>query len=153
MGGLRSRRAVTGALVCACLAVLSLVATGAFGNQPKLPLNDLNTVLGVVPGWQTPAQAPEQQNREPSYASVSRAVCGRGSHPLGGVQGRVPKSAIDSAQAAHGWTCNASVVGHYASSGGYKVWSYTDRHGHLCAFYDTTLLYPMDALSLTGPPS
>lgn len=71
------------------------------------------------------------------------------SHPLAGVQGRVPASAIQSQEAARGWTCNLSVVGHYASSGGCKVWRYADRHGHVCAFYDTTLLYPMDALSLT----
>jgi hypothetical protein len=69
------------------------------------------------------------------------------------VQRRVPASAINSPQAKAGWTCNLSVVGHYSSSGGFKVWRYTDAHGHLCAFYDTTLLYPMDALSLTGPPS
>jgi hypothetical protein len=135
------------------VAALSLAAAGAFGDPFKLPLGDLNKVLGVVPGWQTPAPAAEQQNREPSYAAVPRADCGPGSHPLAGVQGRVPASAIDSPGAARGWTCNLGVVGHYQSSGGYKVWSYTDRRGHLCAFYDTTLLYPMDALSLTGPPS
>ena len=153
MGGRRLRRGLIAVLATASVAASALAATGAFGDQPKLPLNDLNTALGVIPGYQTPAQATEQQNPEPSYDAVPRADCGPGSQPLAGVQGRVPASAIQSGQAAHGWTCNLSVAGHYASSGGYKVWSYTDTHGHLCAFYDTTLVYPLDALSLTGPPS
>jgi hypothetical protein len=153
MGGRRLRRGLFAVLCGTSIAASALAATGAFGDQPKLPLNDLNTALGVIPGYQTPTQAAEQQNPEPSYAAVPRADCGPGSHPLDGVQGRVPASAIQSQEAARGWTCNLSVAGHHASSGGYKVWSYTDRHGHLCAFYDTTLVYPLDALSLTGPPS
>jgi hypothetical protein len=151
--GVPGRRRLTALLACACLAVLALVATGAFGDTPKLPLNDLNTALGLIPGYQTPPAAREQQPPEPSYNASPRADCGPGSEPLAGVQGRVTASAIQSGQAAHGWTCNLSVVGHYASSGGYKVWSYTDTHGRLCAFYDTTLLFPLDALSLNGPPS
>jgi hypothetical protein len=135
------------------LPVLGLRASGAIGDTPTIPLNDLNTALGVIPGYPTPAAAPEQLNPEPSYAAAPRANCGPGSHPLAGVQGRVPASAINSPQAKDGWACNLSVLGHYSSSGGFKVWRYTDTHGHLCAFYDTTLLYPMDALSLTGPPS
>ncbi len=153
MRGARSGRRVVAVVAGAAVLVLALAVTGALGDLTKLPLNDLNTALGVIPGYPTPAAATEQLNPEPSYAAVPRANCGPGSHPLAGVQGRVPASAINSAQAAHGWTCNLSVVGHYASSGGYKVWSYTDTHGHLCAFYDTTLLYPMDALSLSGPSS
>jgi hypothetical protein len=153
MRGARSGRRVVAVLASAAVLVLALAVTGALGDLTKLPLNDLNTALGVIPGYPTPAAATEQLNPEPSYAAVPRANCGPGSQPLAGVQGRVPAAAIESSQAAHGWTCNLSVAGHYASSGGYKVWSYTDTHGRLCAFYDTTLLYPMDALSLTGPPS
>jgi len=144
------------ALIVAALPASGLAAwaaTEASGDPPRLPLNDLNTAAGVIPGYPTPAQAPEQEPAEPSYAATPRARCGPGSHPLDGVQGRVPASAINSPQAAHGWTCNLSVTGHYASPGGYKVWRYVDPHGHVCAFYDSTLLYPMDALSLTGPAS
>ena len=147
------RRGLSALALGASAAALALAAAGAFGDALKLPLNDLNTALGVVPRYQTPAQAPERQNPEPSYTATPRADCGPGSHPLAGVQGRVPASAIQSPQAAHGWNCNLTVVGHYASAGGYKVWSYTDLHGRLCAFYDTTLLFPLDALSLSGPPS
>jgi hypothetical protein len=151
--GRRLRRGLSAVALGASAGALALAATGAFGDVPKLPLNDLNTALGVVPGYQTPAQAAEQQNPEPSYDATPQADCGPGSHPLAGIQGRVPASAIQSPQAAHGWNCNVSVVGHYASPGGYKVWNYTDKHGRLCAFYDSTLLYPLDALSLSGPAS
>lgn len=138
-------------LLAAALALLTSAV--AAGDGPSIPANDLNTALGLIPGYPTPAQAAVQLNPEPSYAATPRARCDRRSHPLYGVQGRVPASAISSPQAARGWTCNLSLVGHYPSSGGFKVWHYTDRHGHLCAFYDTTLLYPMDALSLSGPAS
>ena len=30
-------------------------------------------------------------------------------------------------------------------SGGYRVARYVDKHGHVCAFYDSTLLFPADA--------
>jgi hypothetical protein len=151
---LRGHRRFGLAVLMSCaVAGLTLAATGAIGDQPKVPLNDLNTALGVIPGYPTPKAAPEQQPAEPSYDATPRAHCGPGSQPLAGVQGRVPASAINSPQAARGWTCNLTVVGHYASTGGFKVWSYTDLQGHVCAFYDTTLLYPMDALSLSGPAS
>jgi len=73
--------------------------------------------------------------------------------PTGSVRCSISEKSRSFRQAARGWTCNLSVVGHYASSGGYKVWNYTDRHGHLCGFYDTTLVFPLDALTLNGPPS
>ena len=139
MGGRRLRRRLVVALAGALLVASALVATVALGDWPKLPLNDLNTALGLIPGYQTPAAATEQEPPEPSYAATPRADCGPRSHPLAGVQGRVSASAIQSGQAAHGWNCNLTMVGHYASAGGYKVWSYTDKHGHVCAFYDTTL--------------
>jgi hypothetical protein len=141
------------ALTALAIVALGLAAAAALGALPPLPLNDLNTAIGVVPGYPTPATESEQVGREPSYAATPRAVCGPGSRPLAGVQGRVDKAAIDSPRAVRGWTCNLSVVGHYASTGGYKVWSYTYQRVHLCAIYDTTLLYPMDALSLNGPRS
>jgi hypothetical protein len=33
------------------------------------------------------------------------------------------------------------------------VWRYTDDAGHVCAFYDTALIYPINAVSLSGPAS
>ncbi len=132
---------------------VALSGPGTALTLPPLPANDLQQLIGLIPGAQTPAQAPVQENAEPPLTAVPRAVCGPGSHPLAGMQGRVPASATSSPQARYGWTCNATLVSHQGSSGGFKVWRYTDRHGHVCAFYDTALLYPLNAVSLTGPPS
>jgi hypothetical protein len=64
-------------------------------------------------------------------------------------QGRVPAADLASGRAAQGYTCNASQVSHIGgqpefsgSLGGYRVHRYTDKVGHVCAFYDTTLLFP-----------
>ena len=65
--------------------------------------------------------------------AVPRAVCGPGSRPETGLQGRM---------AAEGTTCNTELVSHFGTSGGYKVERYVDTAGHECAYYDTTLLFP-----------
>ncbi len=112
------------------------------------PLNDL-LALGQA-GGQTPAQVPVQNNPEPPSVAVPRAVCGPGSHPLDGVQGRVPAAALQSPAGANGYWCNLSLVAHQGKSGGFKVLRYVDLHGHECAFYDTALLYPLNAVQLTS---
>lgn len=68
------------------------------------------------------------------------------------IQGRVPLADVQSGRAAKGYTCNASEVSHVGSedggngaSGGYRVHRYADSSGHVCAFYDTTLLFPANA--------
>jgi hypothetical protein len=38
-----------------------------------------------------------------------------------------------------GYYCNARLVSHLDSGGGYRVERYTDRHGHTCAYYDSGL--------------
>lgn len=43
-----------------------------------------------------------------------------------------------------------SLVSHQGSSGGFKVFRYTDTKGHECAFYDTALLFPINAIRLSG---
>jgi hypothetical protein len=77
---------------------------------------------------------------------VPRAHCGPGSSPEGGIQGRVSLSDYASGRAAHGLTCNAVAVGHDGSNGGYRVQRYVDHAGRVCAYYDTTLLFPTNAL-------
>jgi hypothetical protein len=134
-------------------AVAISAGSGSASSGPLLPLNDLQPVLGLVIGGQTPAQAPLQDPPAPPLDPVSAAVCGTGSHPLVGEQGRVPASALFSAAGREGYTCNVSLVSHYGSSGGYKVWRYVDQEGHVCAFYDTALLYPLNLISLSGPAS
>jgi hypothetical protein len=83
--------------------------------------------------------------------ATPRAVCGPGSDPETDLQGRVPAADIDSGRALRGYRCNAEVRGHFGvaghegAAGGYKVFRYTDARGHECAFYDSTLLFPVNA--------
>lgn len=86
-------------------------------------------------------------------APTPRAVCGPGSLPEPGLQGRIAKADVDSGAAADGYRCNMSVVGHSGSTGGFKVLRYVDADGHECAYYDTTLLFPTNALSLSLEPT
>lgn len=118
---------------------------------PPLPTNDMQNLLALT-GTQTPARAPVQHS-EPPLAPVPAAACGAGSRPLAGEQGRVPASAVQSAAAAQGWTCNLTPLGHFASPGGFRVWRYIDSAGHTCAFYDTSLFSPANVASLAAGPS
>jgi hypothetical protein len=127
------------------LALPSVQAAGG----PLLPPNDL-LALGLGIG-QTPAPVALQNNPQPPLRATPRAVCGRGSHPLAGVQGRVPAAALSSPAGANGYWCNLRLVAHQGQTGGFKTLRYVDTHGHVCAFYDTTLLFPIDALRLSGP--
>jgi hypothetical protein len=76
--------------------------------------------------------------------AVPRAVCGPGSDPETGRQGRVPSSDHASGRTNRPYTCNTQLLGHFGTTGGYKVHRYVDAAGHECAFYDTTLLFPTD---------
>jgi len=73
--------------------------------------------------------------------ATPRAECGPGSQPETGIQGRVPASAP-----ADGFRCNITQVGREGVAGGYKVERFVDRAGHECAYYDTSLLFPTNAL-------
>jgi hypothetical protein len=113
-------------------------------NNPGPGLNDLGAI-GQGTG-QTPAQLAVQRRAEPPLVATPRAQCGPGSHPEPGIQGRVPEGS-----AAHGLSCNLALVAHQGTSGGFKTFRYVDAHGHVCAFYDTALLFPTNAINLTGP--
>jgi hypothetical protein len=76
--------------------------------------------------------------------STPRAHCANGDRPETGIQGRVPKADFDSGRAALGYTCNATVLAHFGTNGGFRVARYVDRAHHVCAFYDSTLLFPRD---------
>ena len=131
--------------------VLALAPAAQAQSGPQLPTSDLQGAIGLLYG-QTPSPAPWQHS-EPKLAPVPRARCDKASHPLAGMQGRVPKSAIDSPQAARGWTCNVRVVGHYATPGGFRVWRYVDPQGHACAFYDSSLDSWQNVISLAAGPT
>jgi hypothetical protein len=135
-----------GAWVWGVLAA-SLVAAPAASAQVVLPANDLNNLLALT-GTESPAHVPVQRNAEPPVVPVPRATCGPGSHPLDGVQGRVPASA-----AGHSWTCNVEQVSHVGGAGGFKTWRFADHAGHECAYYDTALLHPSNFASVPGLPS
>lgn len=82
------------------------------------------------------------------------AECGPGSKPETGMQGRVSKAETESGRAAKGYTCNTKELAHLETKGGYKVERYIDKAGNECAIYDSTLLFPKDAVDagqdLTG---
>jgi len=83
----------------------------------------------------------------PSAAPVPRAHCGPGSSPETGAQGRTPAADFASGRAAKGYSCNTTLIGHFGSTGGYKVLRYVDKSGHVCGYYDTTLLFPKDLMT------
>ena len=76
------------------------------------------------------------------YAGPTKGIpCDEGSEPEK-VQGKVPKADYDSGRAAKGYSCNARLISHYGSSGGYRVERYVDEAGNECAYWDSTLLWP-----------
>ncbi len=86
----------------------------------------------------------------PDIGPTPKADCGPGSNPETGTQGRVPKAEVDSGRALQGYTCNTVALGRDGASGGYKVERYVDKAGHECAYYDTTLLFPLNVTNLSG---
>jgi hypothetical protein len=125
--------------IAVILIVMALPAIDAVAQLG--PLNDL-FALGQA-GGQQPEKAPIEQRAEPPLVATPRAVCGPGSKPEPGIQGRVPAGS-----ATDGLHCNVDLVAHQGTSGGFKVWRYVDTHGRECAFYDTALLFPINALKL-----
>jgi hypothetical protein len=128
-------------------AVLGAVGAGAFAigaaQGASSPLNDL-FALGQGIG-QAPTVAAVLRPAEPPLVATPRAQCDTGSRPEPGIQGRVPAGS-----ASNGLSCNATLVGQQGTAGGFKVFRYVDTQGHECAFYDTTLLFPTNALNPAG---
>jgi len=79
-------------------------------------------------------------------ASIKPATCGPGARPETGAQGRVPLADYVSGRVNQGYRCNAKPVGRQGQTGGFKVLRYKDSRGNVCAFYDSTLLFPKDVL-------
>ncbi|MFP5299234.1 MAG: hypothetical protein ACLGHL_09640, partial [Actinomycetota bacterium] len=78
---------------------------------------------------------------KPDAGPTKGIGCDEGSRPED-VQGKVPAKDYESGRAAKGYYCNARLVSHFGSSGGYRVERYVDKAGNECAFWDTTLLWP-----------
>jgi hypothetical protein len=101
--------------------VLGLVAA-AFAQGLPGPVNDL-FALGQG-GGETPQGAPIVQRQEPPFvATPAPASCSPSSRPQPGVDGRVPAGA-----AKDGLWCNAKMISHQGTEGGFRVYRYTDVH-------------------------
>ena len=126
------------------IAAVTLLLVGPAAAQiPGNPLNDL-LALGQGTG-QTPAKAAVQTPDAPPVTAVPRAQCDASSKPEPGVQGRVPAGS-----ATNGLWCNVTLLSHQGTSGGFKTLRYVDAAGHECAYYDTALLFPLNALNLNS---
>ncbi len=77
--------------------------------------------------------------------TTPRPVCGPGSRPETGMQGRVPAGESDA-----GFTCNTTLLSRHGRAGGFKVLRFVDRAGRECAYYDSTLLFPSNVQFLSA---
>jgi hypothetical protein len=138
---LRARRAVRAIPMLAAAGAVTIVTAGAAGQLG--PLNDLFAV-GQGAG-DSPAKVPIVHRPEPPSLPTPLVPCGPGSRQQPGVDGRVPAGS-----AKDGLSCNVTLLGHQGTEGGFKVFRYSDAQGHECAFYDTTLMFPLNALNPGG---
>ena len=138
---LRARRAVRAIPMLAAAGAVTIVTAGAAGQLG--PLNDLFAV-GQGAG-DSPAKVPIVHRPEPPSLPTPLGPCGPGSRQQPGVDGRVPAGS-----AKDGLSCNVTLLGHQGTEGGFKVFRYSDAQGHECAFYDTTLMFPLNALNPGG---
>ena len=103
-------------------------------------------VVLAVPGAGLGRSSATTPPPTPSTAAVPDVPCGPGDHPET-TQGRTPAADFASGRSNLGYTCNASLVGHLSSRGGFRVWRYVDSAGHACAFYDSAQIFPTGLLS------
>jgi hypothetical protein len=119
-------------------------------------LGVLSLTFGAVALAYDPKAAQAPFAEEPPLTPTPQGECGPGSRPETGIQGRVSPGDHASGRAAKGFTCNTEVVGQYTKPnaqgtvGGFKVERYVDAAGHDCAYYDTTLMWPTNALDQEG---
>lgn len=91
----------------------------------------------------------------PDPPATPKASCPNDPLRETGMQGRAPASDYPT-RAAQGYMCNAQQVSHFGEvffpggAGGFRTYRYIDQAPapdgpHECAFYDSTLLYPLNA--------
>lgn len=68
--------------------------------------------------------------------------CDDGSKPETGIQGDISDEDLESGRWREGYTCNARLVSHIGSAGGYRVERYVDAEGRECAYFDSGTLFP-----------
>ena len=85
-------------------------------------------------------------------SALAAPTCGPGALKETDIDGRVPSADYTSGRYKQGYRCNTEQVSHQGATGGFKVERYVDAAGHVCAFYDSTLLFPKDTLmqAVTG---
>jgi hypothetical protein len=79
-------------------------------------------------------------------AALQDVACGPHDRPES-TQGRAPAKDYTDGRAAKGYSCNTKEIAHFGKAGGFKVLRYVDPHGHVCGYYDTTLLFPGNVAS------
>jgi hypothetical protein len=126
-----------------CLTLLALLLVTAAPAAAHPNPNGLPLRLGQVPE-RTAASVAQAQ---PQPAPVPRPQCRAGDRLETDIQGRVP------AGNPEGFTCNTTIVSQFGNSGGYKALRFVDKAGHECAYYDTTLLFPSNAQTLSTQPT
>jgi hypothetical protein len=151
--GRRTRLLVVACVVALVVLIVEGLSVAGAITLPPLPIvgggsgNGLNDLAALGQGaGQTPAQAPTVRRAEPPLLATPVGKCGAGSRPEPGVDGRVPAGSGD-----QGLWCNITMVAHQGTSGGFKVYRYVDQQGHVCAFYDTALLFPTNGINAAGP--
>jgi hypothetical protein len=87
-------------------------------------------VMTLLPGSGTSRAA------EPEPRATPKALCGPGSKPESGRQGRVPPQDRASGRSASGYSCNTTLLGSYGGEGGFKTLRYVDGAGRECAYFD-----------------
>ena len=127
-----------------CLAVLALLVTAAPAAAHPNP-NGLPLRMGSVPDPSLPV--PRRRRGALARHSSRGPTAAPARVPETDIQGRVP------AGNPEGFTCNTTLVGHHGASGGYKALRFVDKAGHECAYYDTTLLFPSNAQTLSERPT
>ncbi|HEV2999098.1 MAG TPA: hypothetical protein VGW75_00060 [Solirubrobacteraceae bacterium] len=125
---------------------LLAVLAAALALPPAAQAHDLSAGSRVAA--RAAASAPE-----PPITPTPRATCNPGSKPEPGIQGRVPKEEVDAGRADEGYWCNVTRIGHVGATGGFRVHRYVDKAGRECAYYDTALLFPTNALNLSLDPT
>ena len=106
----------------------------------------LVVVLGLALGAPALGLWPSTAATDPFPSALAKPVCGPGALRETGRDGRVPSSDYDSGRYRKGYRCNTELVSRQGDTGGFKVERYVDDAGRVCAFYDSTLLFPKDVL-------
>src|SRR3954466_9188560 len=131
-------------IVALVFGVLAFAVVPSARAQLPTSLNALAD-LGAGQG-QVIEAAPQQVYKPAPRLTINDAKCAPGPHTEPAADGRVPAGSADNA----GLYCHASLVAHQGSSGGFKTIRYVDQNGHVCAIYDTALLFPTNALNFNA---